>query len=281
MDYPYYAGNAQPFFPLLPPTPTYTNASNSDEFSNSPPDALEQFQPYDYANQYNPRVPQATTPLSHHKPSIVQPTYSEMPTDMIDDAMRRGSNSDDEENLTPAQSRRKAQNRQAQRAFRERKERHVKELEAKLAELEKNTGNLTQENERLKLKLAKAATENEILKATSGHSNRGGSESLANMGPMKYTPTDFYTEVLYAHENKVPSHRIVTSDKGERLLAAGATWDYITKHPLYKRGLVDVGIISERLKGVAKCDGQGPVFEESAIIDAIEKSAAGGSDELL
>ncbi|EDN99694.1 hypothetical protein SS1G_02552 [Sclerotinia sclerotiorum 1980 UF-70] len=226
-------------------------------------DVLEHFQPYDYANQYNSRVPQTTT---QQKPPIVQPMYSEMPTDMIDDAMRRGSNSDDEENLTPAQSRRKAQNRQAQRAFRERKERHVKELEAKLAELEKNTGDLAQENERLKLKLAKAATENEILKATSGHSSRGGSEPLANTGPMKYTPTDFYTEVLYAHENKVPSHRIVLGDKGERLLAAG---------------LVDVGIISEMLKGAAKCDGQGPVFDESVILDAIEKSVAAGSDELL
>jgi len=98
---------------------------------------------------------------------------------------------------------------------------------------------------------------------------------------MRYSPKDFYTEVLYAHENKIPSHRIVTSDKGERMLAAGATWDYIIKHPLYARGMVDVGNVSERLKKVAKCDGQGPVFEESEIINAIEQSVASGSDELL
>jgi AP-1-like factor len=98
---------------------------------------------------------------------------------------------------------------------------------------------------------------------------------------MRYSPTDFYTEVLHAHENKVPSHRIVTSENGDRLLAAGATWDYIIKHPLYARGLVDVGDVSDRLKKVAKCDGQGPVFEEREIIDAIEKSVASGSDELL
>lgn len=157
----------------------------------------------------------------------------------------------------------------------------MKDLEAKLAAFEKNSDNLAQENERLKLQLTKAATENEILKATSGRSNRGGSEPLSNMGPMRYTPTDFYTEVLYKHENKVPSHRIVTMDDGERLLAAGATWDYIIQHPLYKRGLVDVGDVSERLKRVAKCDGQGPVFGERAILDAIEKSVASGSDELL
>ncbi|ESZ94506.1 hypothetical protein SBOR_5107 [Sclerotinia borealis F-4128] len=278
MDYSYYTPNPQSFFPLLPPTPTHTNASNTDEFSNSPPDVFEQFQPYDYASQYDPRIPKVTTPLSQHKPSAVHPMYTDMPADINDDSMR---NSDDEDNLTPAQSRRKAQNRAAQRAFRERKERHVKDLEVKLASLETNTNNLALENERLKLQLTKAATQNEILKATSGHSNRGGSEPLSITGPMKYKPTDFYTEVLYAHDNKVPSHRIVTSDGGERLFAAGATWDYIIEHPLYKRGLVDIGDVSERLKRVAKCDGQGPVFEERAILDAIEKSVASGNDELL
>jgi AP-1-like factor len=98
---------------------------------------------------------------------------------------------------------------------------------------------------------------------------------------MRYNPTDFYTEVLHAHENKTPSHRIVTSDTGEKLLAAGATWDYIIKHPLYIKGMVDVGHVSDILKGVAKCDGQGPVFEEREIINAIEHSVASGSDELL
>lgn len=170
----------------------------------------------------------------------------------------------------------------SQRAFRERKERNVKDLEAKLDALQKNNATVAEENERLKLQLQKAATENEILKATSAHNNhRGGSEPLPNAGPMHYSPTDFYTEVLHAHENKTPSHRIVTSDTGERLLAAGATWDYIIKHPLYLKGMVDVGDVSERLKKVAKCDGQGPVFEEREIITAIENSIASGNDELL
>jgi AP-1-like factor len=87
--------------------------------------------------------------------------------------------------------------------------------------------------------------------------------------------------VLSAYENKSPSQRIVTSMSGERFLAAGAAWDYIIKHPLYVRGLVDVGDVSERLKRVAKCDGQGTIFEESEILDAIEKSIASGSDEFL
>jgi len=285
-NYPYFTAAPQPYqFLGLPPTPAHTGSANSDEFSNSPPDAFE-FQNFDAFNQHfnaNGIQPKPPTPLSQHKPSISNSNHNyEMNNgDMNDDAMRRGSNSDDDDNMTPAQSRRKAQNRAAQRAFRERKERHVKDLEAKLAALQKDSASVAEENERLKLQLQKAATENEILKATAAQPHRGGSEPLPNAGPMRYSPTDFYTEVLHAHENKTPSHRIVTSDTGERLLAAGATWDYIIKHPLYIRGLVDVGDVSERLKAVAKCDGQGPVFEEREIIDAIEKSVASGSDELL
>lgn len=99
---------------------------------------------------------------------------------------------------------------------------------------------------------------------------------------MRYNPKEFYSQVLRAHENKTPSHRIVTDQAtGSRLLAVGATWDYIIAHPLFKKGLVDVGAVSERLKGAAKCDGQGPVFEERIIIEAIENCVASGSDELM
>lgn len=73
----------------------------------------------------------------------------------------------------------------------------------------------------------------------------------------------------------------MTNHTGERLLAAGAAWDRIIKHPLFTQGLVDVGDVSERLKGFARCDGQGPVFEEREIIDAIERSVATTSDELF
>lgn len=128
------------------------------------------------------------------------------------------------------------------------------------------------------------STENEILKATSamgnGH-NSSHSPEPTTTGPMQYNPTDFYTNVLQGHQNKFPSHRVVTSDEGERLLAAGATWDFIINHDLYKRGLVDVGDVSERLKTCARCDGQGPVFSESAIINAMQQSVASGSDDLL
>ncbi len=171
----------------------------------------------------------------------------------------------------------------SQRAFRERKEKHVKELEAQVAALKQASSTVNAENEMLKLSLQKVSTENEILKATSSQVHNSHSPSpLPDAGPMRYTPKDFYSNVLQAHENKTPSHRIVTdSQSGNRLLAAGAAWDYLIQHPLFKQGLVDVEAVSEKLKLVAKCDGQGPVFEEQAILNAIETSRASGTDELI
>lgn len=223
----------------------------------------------------------------------------------------------------------------SQRAFRERKERHVKELEAKLNDFEEASTTLHKENERLKRELAKVATENEILRATSSSGlsirpSRGGSQSARNdneimkTGPMKYTPTDFLTAIRMNHadENETtnitldtpttttisssspnphvishnipaplissqgsftPSaHRITISPlTGQRLLSAGATWDFIQAHPLSKEGLVDIADVSERLKGLAECDGTGPAFEEGAVKRAIEESAALGRDELI
>jgi AP-1-like factor len=100
-----------------------------------------------------------------------------------------------------------------------------KDLETKLAVPERNSVTLlVEENERLKLQLQKAATENEILRATSAaHSHHRSLPPLDSHGPMRYSPTDLYTNVLLAPENETPSHTIMTSDTGERLFAAGST----------------------------------------------------------
>jgi hypothetical protein len=173
----------------------------------------------------------------------------------------------------------------SQRAFRERKERHVKDLESRLQQLEQAQQETMSENERLKRDLQKISTENEILRATSlvtaNSGPPGANGGPTTTGPMTYTPNDFYSNVLEKHTNKTPSHRIVTSDSGERLLAAGAAWEFIINHELFKRGLVDVGQVSDRIKPLAKCDGQGPVFEERDIVEAIKQSVASGSDELI
>lgn len=207
-------------------------------------------------------------------------------------ARGRSSSEEKEVNLTPAQSRRKAQNRAAQRAFRERKERHVRDLEAKLSALENNTHSLQSDNERLKLALQRARTENEILRATSGHSPTASRRVSASYpSPGALLPKDEDMEEDGYNVQSLSNGSVVNAtdkdhaasrnkSKGREVPAAQA-WDVIQSHPLVKQGLVDVTDVVERLRGAAKCDGHGPVFEESTIWQAVEESRRSGGDELI
>ncbi|KAI0204235.1 hypothetical protein F4808DRAFT_373197 [Astrocystis sublimbata] len=295
---------------ITPMTPSGTSATedfvqnNHNHSPNGIYDAYssqEQFPPgFDPLGQYghhNPNFPGAPpTPPSFPPNGLDHGTHGDLSRGQLgraetlvsaksdpDTGRQAGSNSD-EDDMNPAQSRRKQQNRNAQRAFRERKEKHVKDLEAKLANLEQAQSKTAEENKRLMSEMQKISTENEILRATSSvqaqHNGSISPVASVTTGPMQYNPREFYDDLLKNHANKTPSHRIVESD-GQRLLAAGAAWEYIINHDLFRKGVVDVGVVSERLRGQAKCDGQGPVFEEHAIQQAIVDSVASGSDELL
>ncbi|KAL2161199.1 hypothetical protein VTH06DRAFT_8418 [Thermothelomyces fergusii] len=300
----------------VPLTPSHSNSVASDDSSaKSPPEMFDQYpngipaEPFRNFDGYvhfspapssfpGPPTPPGQFPVHAAAVAPVNgagPLHPPGPTPKVlhvakveaEDNNNTGrkphSNSEDDD-LTPAQSRRKAQNRAAQRAFRERKERHVRDLEHRLQELEQAQSEAVSENERLRRDLQRMETENEILRATSMVAARAGTPAAAaptTTGPMTYNPTDFYSNVLQGHANKTPSHRIVTSERGERLLAVGATWDLIINHELFKRGLVNVEAVSQILRPQARCDGQGPVFEESAILRAIEQSVAENGDELI
>jgi len=177
----------------------------------------------------------------------------------------------------------------SQRAFRERKERHVRDLEAKLTALESSTHSLQSDNERLKLALQRARTENEILRATSGHSPVSSRPVSATYpSPGAHLPDeegDVYNVQSLSNGSVVNSadndHAASSRPSKSREITAPKTWDLIQSHPLVKQGLVDVADVCERLKGAAKCDGHGPVFEESVVWAAIESSRRSGGDELI
>ncbi|PGH31623.1 hypothetical protein GX50_05615 [[Emmonsia] crescens] len=200
-----------------------------------------------------------------------------------DKTLPRGS-SEEKETLTPAQSRRKEQNRAAQRAFRERKERRVRDLEQELNQCKSNYSSLMEDHKSLKRQIEKVATENEILRATS---NNNVQESIADCGPNQVPTstsllrnlTDYSTRT---RGKKELAHRTVSREKeGEKLLDASATWDLILRH-LSNRGVnLDVQDIYDRLKGYAVRDGQCPAIDEAHVLQAIKESAAAGSDELI
>ncbi|KAK1719235.1 transcription factor PAP1 [Colletotrichum lupini] len=80
-------------------------------------------------------------------------------------------------------SKRKAQNRAAQRAFRERKEKHLKDLETKVEELEKASKDVNSENSQLKAKIDRMTSElNEYKTKIAAMSTRSVSHSKSPMG---------------------------------------------------------------------------------------------------
>ncbi|KAL8838289.1 MAG: hypothetical protein Q9170_002186 [Blastenia crenularia] len=296
-QYPYFgvpSRNGQPYTP-------------QDEHTNDPIDAYHDpnaFAAFEQSFNFAPQAmiaPPQSPPHSIHRNSMSQQLPQDNPLDIQADfeiyEPGQGRSSDDEkDNLTPAQSRRKAQNRAAQRAFRERKERHVKDLEGKLNSVTSQNSSLLVEIERLQRENEKFATQYEILRATSGSANvgqpsfnsHGAPPESPVPGPMHYSPATAHHLVSSPHGDAnghtVPpmSHRIeVSPSTGERLYGTGATWDFIQNHELYQRGMVDITLVSQRLQPHALCDGSGPAFPESAIISAIEDSISGAGDDLL
>lgn len=183
-----------------------------------------------------------------------------------------------------------------QRAFRERKERHVRDLETKLNLLTTTTSSLQSDNERLKLLLQRTQTENEILKATASSSPARNHPpgfvddptTLSSSRSTKSTSSDDEPQLdqsrlasgILSTETTTSSHTSPQSDSSH-LLSASATWDLLQSHPLFAQGALDIGQVCERLKHLARCDGSGPVFDEHDVRAVIEQVGSDGNDSLI
>ena len=152
----------------------------------------------------------------------------------------------------------------------------MKDLEQRVATLEQRSSSLAADNERLKRELDKVTHENDFLRRA-GSSSRiptveSGPPAPAIGSIAYYSPAAVYN-AMQAQLPSAPSHRIAVSEQPDPpFLGTDATWGFIQNHPLVKQGLVDMAIVSERLKAVVRCDGQGPAFDESDIVTAIEAS---------
>jgi len=280
------------------PTPSLENPLDSNAFLSGS---------FDYAT-FDTSLNHATgiTPLPTTSASPPSQQLSLLPNGSVDSGLGldmdgeqqgRRSSSEEKENMTPAQSRRKAQNRAAQRAFRERKERHVRDLEAKLNLLTTTTSSLQSDNERLKLMLQRAQTENEILRATASSSPTanhppGFVDDPSLLPQSRSSKRSSTVEELHFDSARLANGLLSTdscspgkfsSPTGSeaQLLSASATWDLLQSHPLYLSGAVDIGEVCERLKKMAKCDGMGPMFEEEEVRKVIEEVGRSGGDELI
>lgn len=88
--------------------------------------------------------------------------------------------------------------------------------------------------------------------------------------------TSFAGLVAPGDHDKQPKHRLVTDSRtGERLMGLHTTWEFIQQDPRFQEGVLDLEKICNYLREQVQCDGQGPVFVERCVLDAIEASVIG------
>ncbi|KAI9668739.1 MAG: hypothetical protein M1829_005279 [Trizodia sp. TS-e1964] len=225
-------------FQYLPQQPSTDLYGSLDDCGNGPPpgDFEQHFQHFDAFPHFDAAAVLAASPRP--PPRYVVIAEADFGPEHANDMMRRSSSEE------------------KQRAFRERKERHVKDLEVKLAALKQSVSKLTADNERLQGEVHRLTRKNKVLRASEPAAEEGGAaEAPASevMGRMEYSPTDFYSTMLQSHAKQVVSYGIFVNElTGGRLLAPGATWDVLQEHPLFRKGLVDVGDVCDRLQKIAQ-----------------------------
>lgn len=188
----------------------------------------------------------------------------------------------DDAELTEEQlvTKKKAQNRLAQRAFRERKEGKLKELETKLLQSEEERQKLLEKFFEIKGQYILMQNENRILRSgadvLANYSAPGNLEASGFVFPQ--TQKEFIDEMVEgkhevqeAYINKVydePQH------PGKKVLGVGAVWDYLqikAEEEEYEN--VDLMEVMALLKGNEKCHGYGPAYSLDLVEAALKKVA--------
>ena len=308
----YFTGSMQ-----MPPTqhPYTTNANNrlsysnsSEEFSpvganNMSPDSTGNSSNLAGNNNYNNNKRKASNESFSPVSSLHHHYGTETGNNGISKASHRSrkklldekdaaliARDDSELTEEELQLKRKAQNRAAQRAFRERKESKLKELEAKLLASEEERQKLLDELESIKKQNISIATENEILKHNGiGNTNNnndiqignniiGHGRLLVDKFNFPKTQKDFIQHVLQGTNHQLKDEnkdKIYNDNQGHKLLALGAVWDYLqikAEEADLDFNSIDFNDVMEKLKGNEKCHGYGPAYPLELVNEAIESS---------
>ncbi|KAF7727098.1 hypothetical protein EC973_008061 [Apophysomyces ossiformis] len=201
--------------------------------------------------------------------------------------------------------RRKEQNRVAQRAFRERKERYVKELEQKIKKMEKDhaedTDALRKENELLRSLMKQMESEMYTLKGAAlafELSMKKLHEAGIKVPDMHgytqqhpFRPAELDTRVVDQSPAPSPSVSSRADEFAEpgmeqfdhtpdpitltdaKLIPYSKVWELISEHPRFDE--FDLDELCEELKSKAKCSGTGPVIEETELNNVLQRMDKG------
>ncbi|KAK9377300.1 uncharacterized protein V1513DRAFT_94319 [Lipomyces chichibuensis] len=161
------------------------------------------------------------------------------------------------------QSKRKSQNRAAQRAFRERREKHVKELQEKLEQAEKYAKEVEWENARLKKELDWYQAEHKTLKDAADSVRQNSVAANNNEHPSKAVFPEFHN----GHSENHLERPINGSSDDTMFLNPSQVWDRLNEHP--RADVLDPEKLVKRIMGKAQCSGHGLIFNINDVDEAI------------
>ncbi|SCU94757.1 LADA_0G10968g1_1 [Lachancea dasiensis] len=170
-------------------------------------------------------------------------------------------------------ARKKAQNRAAQKAFRERKEAKLKELESKLMTSERDKEALRKEIDDLKQQNMEITTENRLLLRRNNSGSSIGLQKDTPKAPKFHFPSqsEFLESAVESHVAplELPLKSVSYEHAGQRLLTLPATWEYL--HDLSQDEEFDVYYVMQNLKGLEVCHGLGPAYRKSVVDDLVRQ----------
>ncbi|ONH69354.1 Fluconazole resistance protein 3 [Cyberlindnera fabianii] len=175
-----------------------------------------------------------------------------------------------EEELT---NKRKAQNRAAQRAFRERKEMKLKELEVKLKESESDKEALRLQLEQLKKQNIVVTTENKLLlqknNATSGSPHIGASTTavIPPDGEFSFPVHDKFENMLSQSTDQLHNEEIPYEHKR---LTLPEVWEYLNNI----EQTFDIEVVMKKLQGNEVCHKLGPAYHLELVDEIVAEESA-------
>ncbi|KOG96510.1 Yap3p [Saccharomyces eubayanus] len=187
-----------------------------------------------------------------------------------------------------SKAKKKAQNRAAQKAFRERKEARLKELEDKLLQSEKNRQSLLKEIQELRKANSEINAENRLLLRNGSEKATKSSRDVIDDSNSKYsfpTKDEFSTSMILegkldnkstnSSKDNVPITKQktqYTDETGRHVLTVPATWEYLYK--LSNGKDFDVTYVMSKLQGQECCHSYGPAYPRTLIDSLVEEAAS-------
>jgi hypothetical protein len=165
-------------------------------------------------------------------------------------------------------------------AFRQKREKYVRHLEERIAQVEVEQQNLSAANEQLNKSLQRLHVENKILLLAQDAGRDSSLPKSVSINPLHNTNVP-HPEVVVARSDKTGSRLTRTINGSQRLITISDAWEHIICHSLFTGGFLDLTGIIQQLKHTIRQCGYSGIIQEDEIIRIMDEQPVTGNNYLL